>query len=114
MGGIQIKQEQFERRALEAEQRLEELVQGQATAEQEAERIVQARAELDEVRKQFDAAKTENLVSSQLKRAKNKNLKLPTLFDCRLSLRESTLFHQRKLRWKKTCSILWPRKRNSR
>lgn len=63
LGGVKIQQEQSERRAVEAEQRLQELIQGQTTAEQEAQRVSQARAELDDVRKEFDAAKTQNLVS---------------------------------------------------
>lgn len=53
--------EQAERRTQEAEKCLQELNQGQATADQEAERVAKARSELDEVRKQFDEAKTENL-----------------------------------------------------
>ncbi|XP_046429273.1 huntingtin-interacting protein 1 isoform X1 [Neodiprion fabricii] len=61
LGNIKILHEQSERRGLEADQRLQELVQGQATAEQEIQRVAQARAELDNVRTQFDAAKTENL-----------------------------------------------------
>ncbi|KAK0160735.1 hypothetical protein PV328_008111 [Microctonus aethiopoides] len=61
LGGIKIAQEQAERRTLEAEQRLQELLQGQATADQEAQRVAQARSELDDVRKQFDQSKTENL-----------------------------------------------------
>ncbi|XP_015598215.1 huntingtin-interacting protein 1 isoform X2 [Cephus cinctus] len=61
LGGMKIVQEQSERRTQEAEQRLQELVQGQATVEQEAQRVAQARADLDDVRKQYDAAKTENL-----------------------------------------------------
>ncbi|XP_012270446.1 huntingtin-interacting protein 1 isoform X2 [Orussus abietinus] len=61
LGGIKIVQEQAERRTQEAEQRLQELVQGQTTAEQEAQRVAQARADLDDVRKQFDESKTENL-----------------------------------------------------
>ncbi|XP_043495410.1 huntingtin-interacting protein 1 isoform X1 [Polistes fuscatus] len=61
LGGVKIQQEQSERRAIEAEQRLQELIQGQATAEQEAQRVAQARADLDDVRKEFDAAKTQNL-----------------------------------------------------
>lgn len=61
LGGVKIQQEQSERRAIEAEQRLQELIQGQATAEQEAQRVAQARSELDDVRKEFDAAKTQNL-----------------------------------------------------
>lgn len=62
LGGIKIIQQQLERRTLTAEQRLQELVQGQATTEQEAQRVAEARADLDEVRQQFDASKTENLV----------------------------------------------------
>lgn len=61
LGGIKILQEQAERKTLEAEQRLQELQQGQATADQEAQRVAQARAELDDVRREFDQAKTENL-----------------------------------------------------
>ncbi|XP_034948631.1 huntingtin-interacting protein 1 isoform X2 [Chelonus insularis] len=61
LGGIKIAQEQAQRRTQEAEQRLEELLQGQATAEQEAQRVAQARSDLDDVRKQYDQAKTENL-----------------------------------------------------
>lgn len=57
-----MKLDQSERRTQEAEQRLQEQVQGQATVEQEAQRVIQARADLDEVRKEYDAAKTENLV----------------------------------------------------
>lgn len=57
-------QEQAERRTLEAEQRLQEFIEGQTTAEQEAQRVAQARADLDDVRKQYDAAKTENLVTT--------------------------------------------------
>lgn len=61
-GSIKLKLEQSERRTQEAEQRLQEQIQGQATVEQEAQRVVQARADLEEVRKEFDVAKTENLV----------------------------------------------------
>ncbi|KAG8040857.1 hypothetical protein G9C98_001845 [Cotesia typhae] len=61
LGGIKISLEQAERRTQEAEKCLQELNQGQATADQEAERVAKARSELDEVRKQFDEAKTENL-----------------------------------------------------
>lgn len=62
MGGLTIKKEQLERQTQEAVQRLEESIQGQATAKQEVQRVEQARAELDEVRRQFDATKTEMLV----------------------------------------------------
>lgn len=64
LGSIKILQEQSERRCVEADQRLQELIQGQATAEQEIQRVTQARAELDNVRTQFDAVKTENLVGT--------------------------------------------------
>lgn len=64
LGGIKLAQEQAERRTVEAEQRLQELIEGQTTAEQEAQRVAQARADLDDVRKQYDAAKTENLVNN--------------------------------------------------
>ncbi|XP_058794250.1 huntingtin-interacting protein 1 isoform X2 [Phymastichus coffea] len=61
LGSMKLKLDQSERRTQEAEQRLQEQVQGQATVEQEAQRVIQARADLDEVRKEYDAAKTENL-----------------------------------------------------
>lgn len=61
LGGMKIMQEQSDRRTVEAEQRLQELIQGQATADQEAQRVAQARADLDEVRKKFDGVQTENL-----------------------------------------------------
>lgn len=61
LGGMKIVQEQSDRRTIEAEQRLQELIQGQTTADQEAQRVAQARADLDEVRKKFDDVQTENL-----------------------------------------------------
>lgn len=61
LGGIKILQEQAERKTSEAEQRLQELQQGQVTSDQEAQRVAQARSELEDVRKQFDQSKTENL-----------------------------------------------------
>ncbi|KAG7189683.1 hypothetical protein KM043_017354 [Ampulex compressa] len=61
LGGIKLLHEQSERRTLEAEQRLTELIQGQATSEQEAQRVAQARQDLDNLRKEFDAVKAENL-----------------------------------------------------
>ncbi|XP_014214234.1 huntingtin-interacting protein 1 [Copidosoma floridanum] len=61
LGSMKLTLDQSERRTLEAEQRLDEQIQGQATVEQEAQRVVQARADLEEVRKEFDASKTENL-----------------------------------------------------
>ncbi|XP_043482205.1 huntingtin-interacting protein 1 isoform X2 [Leptopilina heterotoma] len=61
LGSLKIMQEQSDRRTVEAEQRLQELIQGQATSDQEAQRVAQARADLDEVRKKFDDVQTENL-----------------------------------------------------
>lgn len=55
--------EQSERRSLKAEERLQELLQGQTSAEQETQRVTQARQDLDDVRKKFDNVQTENLVS---------------------------------------------------
>lgn len=54
--------EQSERRTLKAEERLQELLQGQASAEQETERVTQARKDLEDVREKLDAVQTENLV----------------------------------------------------
>jgi hypothetical protein len=59
---MKLKLDQSERRIQETEQLIQEHIQGQATVEQEAQRIVQARADLYDVRKEFDAAKKENLV----------------------------------------------------
>ncbi|EFN85496.1 huntingtin-interacting protein 1 [Harpegnathos saltator] len=61
IGGIKILREQSERRSLKAEERLQELLQGQASAEQEAQRVMQARQDLDDVRKKLDNVQTENL-----------------------------------------------------
>lgn len=63
LGGIKILREQSERRSLKAEERLQELLQGQTSAEQEAQRVTQARQDLDDVRKKLDSVQTENLVS---------------------------------------------------
>lgn len=51
---------------MKAEERLEELLQGQASTEQEAQRVTQARQDLEDVRKKLDAVQTENLVSKFL------------------------------------------------
>lgn len=61
LGGLKILREQSERRTLKAEERLQELVQGQGSAEQEAQKVTQARKDLEDVRKRLDAAQTENL-----------------------------------------------------
>lgn len=61
LGGIKILREQSERRTLKAEERLQELLQGQASAEQETQRVTQARKDLDDVRRKLDNAQTENL-----------------------------------------------------
>lgn len=63
MGGIKISREQSERRTLKAEERLQELLQGQASTEQETQRVAQAREDLEDVRKKLDAVQTENLVN---------------------------------------------------
>lgn len=61
LGGLKILREQSERRTLKAEERLQELLQGQGSAEQEAQKVTQARKDLEDVRKRLDAAQTENL-----------------------------------------------------
>lgn len=61
-----MSQEQSERRTLEAERRLEELIQGQAITEQEARRAVEAQHDLDDVKQQLNDAKTQNLVNTFL------------------------------------------------
>lgn len=48
---------------MKAEERLQELLQGQASTEQEAQRVAQAREDLEDVRKKLDAVQTENLVN---------------------------------------------------
>lgn len=60
-GITKLNHEQLERRNQELEQRYNELIQGQATAEQEAQRVSEARLELENVRKDFDKVKNENL-----------------------------------------------------
>ncbi|EFN68301.1 Huntingtin-interacting protein 1 [Camponotus floridanus] len=61
LGGLKILREQSERQTLKAEERLQELLQGQGSAEQEAQKVTQARKDLEDVRKRLDAAQTENL-----------------------------------------------------
>ncbi|XP_020287826.1 huntingtin-interacting protein 1 isoform X2 [Pseudomyrmex gracilis] len=61
LGGLNLLREQSERRTLKAEERLQELLQGQASAEQETQRVTQARQDLEDVRKRLDAVQTENL-----------------------------------------------------
>ncbi|XP_077256164.1 huntingtin interacting protein 1 isoform X1 [Temnothorax americanus] len=61
LGGIKILREQSERRTLKAEERLQELLQGQTSTEQEAQKVTQAREDLEDVRKKLDAVQTENL-----------------------------------------------------
>lgn len=63
LGGLKISREQSERRTMKAEERLQELLQGQGSAEQETQKVTQARKDLEDVRKRLDAAQTENLVS---------------------------------------------------
>ncbi|XP_043518081.1 huntingtin-interacting protein 1 isoform X2 [Frieseomelitta varia] len=61
LGMLKMSQEQSERRTLEAERRLEELIQGQAITEQEAQKAVEAQHDLDDVKQQLNDAKTQNL-----------------------------------------------------
>lgn len=61
LGMLKMSQEQSERRTLEAERRLEELIQGQAITEQEARKAVEAQHDLDDVKQQLTDAKTQNL-----------------------------------------------------
>ncbi|CAL7945877.1 unnamed protein product [Xylocopa violacea] len=61
LGMLKMAQEQSERRTVEAERRLEELIQGQAITEQEARKAVEAQHDLDDVKQQLNDAKAENL-----------------------------------------------------
>ncbi|KAH0954789.1 hypothetical protein HN011_008832 [Eciton burchellii] len=61
LGGLKISREQSERRTLKAEERLQELLQGQASVEEETERVTQARQDLEDARKKLDTIQTENL-----------------------------------------------------
>ncbi|XP_026668374.1 huntingtin-interacting protein 1 isoform X2 [Ceratina calcarata] len=60
LGMLKMSQDQAERRTVEAERRLEELIQGQAITEQEARKAVEAQHDLDDLKKQLTDAKTEN------------------------------------------------------
>jgi hypothetical protein len=51
---------------LKAEERLQELLQGQASVEEETERVTQARQDLEDARKKLDTIQTENLVNKIL------------------------------------------------
>ncbi|KZC15117.1 PREDICTED: huntingtin-interacting protein 1 [Dufourea novaeangliae] len=61
LGLLKMSQEQSERRTVEAERRLDELIQGQAIGEQEARKAVEAQQDLDDVKQQLNTAKAENL-----------------------------------------------------
>ncbi|XP_017788314.1 PREDICTED: huntingtin-interacting protein 1 [Habropoda laboriosa] len=61
LGKLKMSQEQSERRTGEAERRLEELIQGQAITEQEAQKAVEAQHDLDDVKRQLNDTKAENL-----------------------------------------------------
>ncbi|OAD59447.1 Huntingtin-interacting protein 1 [Eufriesea mexicana] len=61
LGMLKMSQEQSQRRTVEAERRLEELIQGQAITEQEAQKAVDAQHDLDDVKQQLNDTKTENL-----------------------------------------------------
>lgn len=64
LGMLKMSQEQSQRRTVEAERRLEELIQGQAITEQEARKAVEAQHDLDDVKQQLNDTKTENLVNT--------------------------------------------------
>jgi len=51
---------------LKAEERLQELFQGQASVEEETQRVTQARQDLEDTRKKLDTIQTENLVNKIL------------------------------------------------
>jgi len=56
----------LERRTLKAEERLQELLQGQTSVEEETQRVTQARQDLEDTRKKLDTIQTENLVNKIL------------------------------------------------
>ena len=63
LGVLKMSQVQSERRTVEAERRLDELIQGQTITEQEARKSVEAQQDLDHLKQQLTAAKSENLVN---------------------------------------------------
>lgn len=63
LGVLKMSQVQSERRTVEAERRLDELIQGQAITEQEARKSIEAQQDLDDLKQQLSVAKSENLVN---------------------------------------------------
>lgn len=61
LGILKMSHEQSERRTVEAERRLDELLQGQAITQQEAKKAVEAQQDLDDIKRQLNDVKTENL-----------------------------------------------------
>ncbi|XP_076177361.1 huntingtin interacting protein 1 isoform X1 [Ptiloglossa arizonensis] len=61
IGVLKMSHEKSERRTLEAERRLDELIQGQAISEQEVRKAVDAQQDLDDVKEQLNVTKAENL-----------------------------------------------------
>nr|XP_012141822.1 PREDICTED: huntingtin-interacting protein 1 isoform X2 [Megachile rotundata] len=61
LGLLKMSHEQSERRTVEAERRLDELLQGQAITQQEAKKAVEAQQDLDDIKRQLNDVKTENL-----------------------------------------------------
>lgn len=66
LGLLKMSQEQSERRTVDAERRLDELIQGQAITEQEAQKAVEAQQDLDDLKQQLSVMKSENLVNTSL------------------------------------------------
>lgn len=66
LGMLKMSQEQSERRTVEAERRLDELIQGQAITEKDARKAVEAQHDLDDVKQQLNDAKAANLVNIYL------------------------------------------------
>lgn len=66
IGVLKMSHEKSERRTLEAERRLDELIQGQAISEQEVRKAVDAQQDLDDVKEQLNVTKAENLVNTFL------------------------------------------------
>lgn len=66
LGLLKMSQEEAQRRRIELERKLDELVQAPAINEQEGQKIVEAQQDLDDMKQQLDTTKTENLVNSFL------------------------------------------------
>ncbi|XP_031837617.1 huntingtin interacting protein 1 [Nomia melanderi] len=61
LGLLKMSQEEAQRRRIEVERRLDELVQAPAINEQEGQKIVEAQQDLDDMKQQLDTTKAENL-----------------------------------------------------